>query len=347
MTETETETRPGPSPTTRPTERRRTPAGRRALRSTLRELPLLPPLVVVLAGFALFAPNFVTATNVQNVLVAASVIVVPGLAMTLCITMGEFDLSIGATVALTGAVTCTMIRDGHGTATALVAGLVVGALVGLGNGLVVSKLGVTPFIATLASMVIVRGLARVYTDSRDVIVSDSVLKYVAAGRPLGVPFPIVLAVVLTLVFAYVTYRTRFGRWVAAVGSNRDAAVLSGLPVDRVRTAVYTLIGLTGAVWGITISAQLQKGSGNLGLGFELDAIAIVVIGGTSLLGGRASIVGTVLGALLVEVIHNGLNLLNVPPAFQQISVGLLLVAALAVQAVRRKVPLEVIDDNKN
>lgn len=318
-----------------------------AVRSIFSALPLLPPLILVFAFFAIFAPNFVTGTNLENILVAASIIVVPGLAMTLCITMGEFDLSVGATVALTGAITCMVIRDGSSTTTALVVGLLVGVAVGVANGLIVTKLGVTPFIATLATMVIVRGFARAYTDSRDVIVSDSTLKYVAAGRPLGIPFPVVLAVVAIAVTFYIAYRTRFGRWIAAIGSNRDAAQLSGLPVDRVRIAVYTLIGLTGAIWGITISAQLQKGSGNLGLGFELDAIAIVVIGGTSLLGGRASIFGTVLGALLIEVIRNGLNLMNVAPAYQRISIGLLLVAALAIQAIRRKVPLEALDDNKN
>ena len=317
------------------------------IKGTLAGLPLLPPLILVFVGFAIFAPNFLTGTNLENILVAASIIVVPGLAMTLCITMGEFDLSVGATVALTGAVTCTVIRDGSSTTTALVAGVLVGLVVGVANGLVVTKLGVTPFIATLASMVIVRGFARAYTDSRDVIVNDSTLKYLAAGRPLGIPFPVVLAVVLIALAMYVTYRTRFGRWVAAIGSNRDAAALSGLPVDRVRITVYALIGLSGAIWGATISAQLQKGSGNLGIGFELDAITIVVIGGTSLLGGRASILGTVLGALLIEVIRNGLNLLNVAPAYQRISIGLLLVAALAIQAIRRKVPLEVLDDNKN
>lgn len=316
------------------------------IRGTFSALPLLPPLILVFVAFAFTAPSFMTATNLENILVAASIIVVPGLAMTLCITMGEFDLSVGATVALTGAVTCTIIRDGSSTTAAVVAGLAVGLVVGLANGLVVTKLGVTPFIATLASMVIVRGFARAFTDSRDVIVSDDGLKYLAAGRPLGIPFPVVLATVLIVVACYVTYRTRFGRWVAAIGSNRDAAALSGLPVDRVRIAVYSLIGLAGAIWGLTISAQLQKGSGNLGLGFELDAIAIVVIGGTSLLGGRALILGTVLGALLIEVIRNGLNLLDVSPAYQRISIGLLLVAALAIQAIRRKVPLEALDDNK-
>ena len=238
------------------------------LRASMSSLPLLPPLVLVVLVFSFFAPNFLTATNLENILVAASILVIPGLAMTLCITMGEFDLSVGATVALTGAMTCMLIRDGSSSTLAIVAGLLVGAAVGVANGLIVTKLGVTPFIATLATMVIVRGFARAYTDSRDVIVNDSTLKYLAAGRPLGIPFPVLLAIVAVVIAMYVTYRTRFGRWVAAIGSNREAAALSGLPVDRVRITVYTLIGLAGGIWGLTISAQLQKGSGNLGLGLR-------------------------------------------------------------------------------
>ncbi|MFD0790244.1 ABC transporter permease [Microbacterium insulae] len=312
----------------------------------VKSAPLLIPLIVVVAALAVAAPQFVSGQNIQNIFFAASIIVIPGLAMTLCITMGEFDLSVGSTVALTGAVTCTAIVNGTPTAFAVGLGLIVGAVVGLVNGLIITKLGVTPFIATLATLVIIRGAALAYTEGRDVIVNDAVLKYLAAGRPLGIPLPILLAIVAICVMFWVTYYTRFGRWVAAIGSNRDAAGLSGLPVDRIRITVYVLLGIAGAIWGILISAQLQKGSGQLGVGFELDAITIVVIGGTSLLGGRAAILGTVLGALLIETIRNGLNLLNVPPAYQRISIGLLLVAALAIQAIRRKVPLEALDEKK-
>ncbi len=312
----------------------------------LASVPLAVPLVAVVIFLAFAAPQFTSGQNIQNILLAASLIVIPGLAMTLCITMGEFDLSVGSTVALTGAVTCTAIVSGTPTGFAVGLGLIVGAVVGLVNGLIITKLGVTPFIATLATLVIIRGIALAYTDGRDVIVSDPALKYLAAGRLLGIPVPIILAIVAIAVMFWVTYRTRFGRWVAAIGSNRDAASLSGLPVDRIRISVYVLIGIAGAIWGILISAQLQKGSGQLGVGFELDAITIVVIGGTSLLGGRANIAGTVLGALLIETIRNGLNLLNVPPAYQRISIGILLVAALAIQAIRRKVPLEALDDKK-
>ncbi|MBD8079868.1 ABC transporter permease [Cellulosimicrobium arenosum] len=331
------------------TERRTTSAPPRrtvvdVVVSALRSAPLTIPLILVAAALSFATSRFLTLGNLENVLVAASIIVIPGLAMTLCITMGEFDLSVGSTVALTGVITCTVIADGAHGLVGMLAGLVTGALVGVLNGLVITRFGVTPFIATLATMVIVRGAATALSGGRDVIVNDPTLKYMAAGRPLGIPMPIVLAVLALAVMLWVTYRTRFGRHVAAIGSNRDAAHLSGLPVDRIRLAVYVMIGVAGAIWGILISAQLQKGSGQLGLGFELDAITIVVIGGTSLLGGHAAVMGTVIGALLIETIRNGLNLLNVPPAYQRISVGLLLVAALAIQAIRRKAPVEVLDD---
>lgn len=322
------------------------------VRRSLSSAPLAIPLMMVVAGLAIAVPAFRTGGNVENILYAASILIIPGLAMTLCITMGEFDLSIGSTLTLTGAVACTLIRDGYGAPLALFAALLVGASVGFGNGLIITKLGVTPFIATLATLVIVRGIAQAYTGGKNVQVDLSdpgaeILKFFAGGRIAGlVPFPIVLAVLAILIFLWVTYRTRFGRWVAAVGSNRDAARLSGLPVDRIRITVYVLIGIAGALWGIIISAQQMRGSAILGIGYELQAITIVVIGGTSLLGGRASIIGTVLGALLIVTIQNGLNLLNVPPAFQDISVGLLLVGALAVQGIRRKVPLEVFDDKR-
>jgi ribose/xylose/arabinose/galactoside ABC-type transport system permease subunit len=190
----------------------------------------------------------------------------------------------------------------------------------------------------------VRGLSLAYTDGHDVIVRSSGLKYLVAGRPLGIPMPIVLAAAAGLLAWWAVNRTRFGRWVCAIGSNREAAHISGLPVDRVRIAVYVLVGLAGGVWGLLLSSQLQKGSGQLGAGFELDAITVVVIGGTSLLGGRATIIGTFIGALLIETIRNGLNLLDTPPAYQRISVGLLLVAALAVQGLRRQAKPEALDD---
>lgn len=303
--------------------------------AALRGLPLLLPLILVGLALALLTDNFLDRHNLENVVVAASIVAIPGLAMTLCIALGEFDLSVGSTVSLAGSVTCSWLLGGHALLISLTMGLAVGALVGLANGLIITKLRVTPFIATLATLVIVRGLSLSYTHGHDVIVNSAGLKALVASRPLGVPVPIMYAALAAALAWWTVNRTRFGRWICAIGSNREAARITGLPTDRIRIAVYTLIGLAAAVWGILISSQLQKGSGQLGVGLELDAITVAVVGGTSLAGGRASVVGTLFGALLIETIRNGLNLLNTPPAYQRISVGLLLVGALAVQGVRR------------
>jgi ribose transport system permease protein len=302
----------------------------------VRRTPLAIPLALVVLALSLTTSRFLTGTNLENVLVAAAIVAVPGLAMTLCLAMGEFDLSIGSTVSLTGVVCCSAMLDGVPVAFAMLLALAVGGGIGLVNGLVVTKLGVTPFIATLATLVIVRGVALAYTGGHDQIVSSPTLKYLVGGRPLGIPMPIVLALAAGALAWWTVNRTRFGRWVCSVGSRREAAHVSGLPVDRIRITVYVLVGLAGGLWGLFISSQLQKANGQLGLGFELDAITVVVLGGTALLGGRASVVGTLLGAVLIETIRNGLNLLNTPPAYQRISVGLLLIAALALLGLRRR-----------
>jgi ribose/xylose/arabinose/galactoside ABC-type transport system permease subunit len=307
----------------------------------LRKAPLALPLTIVIIVLGVSTNSFLTGGNLTNVAVAAAIVALPGLAMTLCLAMGEFDLSIGSTVSLAGVVCCTALGDGRPLILAIGLALAVGAAIGLTNGLVVTKLGVTPFIATLATLVIVRGLSLAYSGGHDRIVSSAGLKYLVGGRPLGIPMPIVLAALAAGAAWRTVNRTRFGRWICAIGSNREAARVSGLPVDRIRIAVYMLVGIAGAVWGLLISSQLQKGNGQLGTGFELDAITVVVIGGTALLGGRASVAGTVLGAVLIETIRNGLNLLDTPAAYQRISVGLLLIAALALRGLRRSEPAAV------
>ncbi len=298
--------------------------------------PLALPLLAIFVYLSLATTAFLTPTNLQNLAVESSIIAIPALAMMLCLAMGEFDLSVGSTVSLAGVMTCSFIVAGVPTLLAMLAGLVAGGCVGLFNGLVVTRLGVTPFIATLATLVIVRGIALVYTGGHDVIVNDPTLKYIVGGKPLGIPMPVILAVAATVMAWWVVNHTRFGRWVCAIGSNRDAAHVSGLPVARIRVAVYIIVGVAAGLWGLFLSAQLQKGSGQLGVGYELVAITVVVVGGASLTGGRASVAGTVLGAALLQTIRNGLNLLNVPPAYQRISVGVVLVVALAVIGLRAR-----------
>ncbi len=306
------------------------------LRRGLGAVPLALPLLVLVIVLAIASPAFLTPTNLENLLVQSSIVAIPSLAMMMCLVMGEFDLSVGSVVAFAGAITCTLILSGVPTLLAMGAGLAAGAGVGLFNGLVVTRLKVTPFIATMATLVIVRGLTLVYTNGHDVIVADPTLKLLVGARPLGIPMPIVLAAIAAVLAWWTLNRVRFGRWVSAIGSNRDAAGVTGLPVDRTRVLVYILVGSAAALWGLFISAQLQKGSGLLGIGFELTAITVVILGGTSLKGGRGTVAGTILGAIMLETIRNGLNLLNVPVAYQRISVGIVLVAALAVIGLRER-----------
>jgi ribose/xylose/arabinose/galactoside ABC-type transport system permease subunit len=307
-------------------------AGR--LRKGLGAAPLIVPLAVLVVFMSITSSAFLTPTNLENLLVQSSIVLIPSLAMMMCLVMGELDLSVGSVVAFAGAITCTLILSGYPTVIAMGAGLLAGAGVGLFNGLVVTRLKVTPFIATMATLVIVRGLTLVYTNGHDVIVDSPTLKLLVGARPLGIPMPIVLGAIAAVLTWWVLNRVRFGRWVSAIGSNRDAAGVTGLPVDRTRVFVYILVGTAAALWGLFISSQLQKGSGLLGIGFELTAITVVILGGTSLKGGRGTVAGTVLGALMLETIRNGLNLLNVPVAYQRISVGIVLVAALAVIGLR-------------
>ncbi len=304
------------------------------IRRGIAAVPLALPLAAIVIALSLGSSAFLTTTNLENLLVQASIVSIPSLAMMFCLAMGEFDLSVGSTVAFAGVITTSFIVAGVATPLAIGAGLMAGAGVGLFNGVVVTRLRVTPFIATLATLVIVRGLALVYTDGHDVIVSDPTLKLLVGARPLGIPMPIVLAVIVAVLAWWTLNRTRFGRRVCAIGSNREAAGVTGLPVDHIRVLVYILVGVGAAMWGLFLSAQLQKGSGQLGLGFELAVITVVIIGGTALTGGRATVMGTILGALMLETIRNGLNLLNVPPAWQRISVGVVLVAALALLGLR-------------
>ncbi|HYO42089.1 MAG TPA: ABC transporter permease [Candidatus Limnocylindrales bacterium] len=315
-----------------------TPAAGRTIvdrvRKGLGAVPLLLPLAVLVTFLSVMSSAFLTPTNIENLLVQASIIAVPSLAMMMCLVMGEFDLSVGSVVAFAGAITCTLILGGTPTILAMAAGLAAGGCVGLFNGLVVTRLKVTPFIATMATLVIVRGVTLVYTNGHDVIVADPGLKLLVGARPLGIPMPIIIAGIATALAWWVLNRVRFGRWVSAIGSNRDAAGVTGLPVIRTRVLVYVLVGVAAALWGLFISSQLQKGSGLLGIGFELSAITVVILGGTSLKGGRGTVAGTILGALMLETIRNGLNLLNVATAYQRISVGIVLVAALAITGLR-------------
>lgn len=283
---------------------------------------------------SLLTPRFFRVDNLFNVMTNAAVVAIVGLGMTLAIASGNFDLSVGSTAAFAGCVSMNLVPT-LGVPFAILAGLLTGALVGLVNGLIITELRVPAFIATLGMLEIVRGLALIYTNGRDIyLFGQTGYKVLSGGHLLGIPMPVLLAVSLAVVLMLVVTQTRFGRHILAVGNSLPAARRSGVRTSLVLWGVFAIVGATAALSGMIISAQVLTANGRLATGLELSAIAVVVVGGTALSGGRASLAGTLLGALLVAVINNGLNLLNVPIFYQELTVGVLLVLALALSVDR-------------
>jgi len=294
--------------------------------------------LVALVGLllTLLTPHFLTIDNLYNVLTNVSLVAIVGLGMTLAIASGNFDLSVGSTAALAGCISMSLIvNNDWSVPPAILVGLVSGALIGLGNGLIITELRVPAFIATLATMTILRGVALIYTNGRDIYLSGKTdYKFLSGGRLLGIPVPIVLMLALTIILILVVKQTRFGRQVLAVGSNKAAARRSGVRVSLVVWGVFAIVGVTAALYGMIISSQVLTANGRLDTGLELSAIAVVVLGGTPLSGGQINLIGTLLGSLLIETINNGLNLLNISSFYQQLTVGLLLLIALTLEVSR-------------
>ena len=286
----------------------------------------------------LLTHRFISGVNVLNVLTNASLIAIVGLGMTVAIGSGNFDLSVGATAAFSSIVSFSLVPR-LGVPLAIAAGMVTGALIGVVNGLIVAQLRVAAFIATLGTLTIIRGIALMYTQGRDIYLSGrSDYKVLSGGTILGIPMPILLTLLVAAILWVVLEYTRFGRRILAVGSNAPAAHRAGVNVNVTVVAVFAIVGITASLSGMIQSAEVLTANGRLDAGLELSAIAVSVIGGTSLLGGRANIIGTVLASVLLAIINNGLNLLNVPIFYQDVTVGSLLLIVLALQVSRKARP---------
>jgi ribose/xylose/arabinose/galactoside ABC-type transport system permease subunit len=289
-------------------------------------------VVVLVVGLVLgsLTPRFLTLDNLLNVMTNASLVAILGLGMTLAIASGNFDLSVGSTAAFAGCISFSLVPH-IGVPASILAGLVAGAVVGLINGLIITELRVSAFIATLGMLTIVRGAALIYTDGKDLyLFGQTEYKVLSGEYVLGIPTPILLVIGIAILFAFIVNQTRFGRHILAMGSNLAAAQRSGVPTSRILWGIFSIVGATAALSGMIISSQVLTANARLATGFELSAIAVVVLGGTALSGGQATMVGTLLGALLISMINNGLNLLNVPIFYQELTVGVLMLGALAI-----------------
>ncbi|WP_245712484.1 ABC transporter permease subunit [Anaerobacillus alkalilacustris] len=287
--------------------------------------------MVIIIVISIMNPSFLTFSNILNVLRQVSINALIAFGMTFVILTGGIDLSVGSTLAFSSAVTASLLASGVDPFIAVSIGLIVGTLLGAFNGLIISKGKVAPFIATLATMTIYRGLTLMYTEGRPITgLGDSTFfEMMGRGYFLGIPFPAVTMMISFTILYIILKKTTFGRRVYAVGGNEEAAILSGIKADRIKIYVYSLTGFLSALAGLILTSRLNSAQPTAGAMYELDAIAAVVLGGTSLTGGRGWIIGTLIGALIIGVLNNGLNLLGVSSFFQQVvKGGVILLAVL-------------------
>ncbi|MGG3738618.1 ABC transporter permease [Aeribacillus pallidus] len=285
---------------------------------------------------SVLSDNFLTMNNWLNILRQVSINALIAFGMTFVILTGGIDLSVGSVLALASALTAGMMASGTDPVLAMLLGVLAGLVMGALNGIIITKGRVAPFIATLATMTIFRGATLVYTDGRPITgFTDSVaFQMIGRGYFLGIPVPVLLMLVIFGLLMFVLRKTTFGRHTYAIGGNEEASRLSGLRVDRIKIWVYSLTGGLSALAGIILTSRLNSAQPTAGTAYELDAIAAVVLGGTSLSGGRGWIFGTFVGALIIGVLNNGLNLLNVSSFYQQVIKGAVIL--LAVILDRRK-----------
>jgi ribose transport system permease protein len=298
----------------------------------------LATLVVLCVAIALLTDHFLTALNVTNVLVQAAVIAVVAMGMTFVILGGGFDLSVGSTVAMTGCVAAAAMMKA-GILAGVVAGVATGAFIGLANGIAVTALKVNPFIATLGTMVIVRGAVFLFSDSQQIPIEGTLPRpflALAVDRLLGIHYLVWVPAVLLVALSWVLAKTRYGRNLYATGGNREAAYLSGIRVGRMVASTYVWCGALAGVAGVMLCARLQSGQPTAGEFYELTAIAAVVLGGAALHGGEGKLYKTVIGVFIMVVLGNGLNLLNVDSHWQRVAVGLVIIAAAAVDQLRHR-----------
>ncbi|SDJ38297.1 ABC transporter permease [Paenibacillus naphthalenovorans] len=283
-------------------------------------------LVIILS---ITSSSFLTVQNIFNILRQASISGIIAVGMTFVIIRGGIDLSVGSILAFSAVVASSFAQgDAYPLIVPVALGLLAGLLLGGINGIIISRWNVAPFIVTLGMMTAARGLTMVYTDGRPIINLNDSYNRMGGGYVAGIPIPVLIFILVILLGIFILHITKFGRHVYAAGGNEHAARLSGVNVNYVQVAVYAISGLAAGLAGILLSSRVMTGSPVLGIGYELDAIAAVVIGGTSLAGGRGTIVGTVIGVLIIGIMNNGLDLLNVSSYYQQIVKGVIIVLAV-------------------
>jgi ribose transport system permease protein len=308
---------------------------------TLLKFQSLIALFLMVVAMSFLSDKFLSIDNGWNVMRQISVNVCLSVGMTLVILSDGIDLSVGSILAFSGAVAAGLIKQGLEVPFfnlyvgftflgAALSALAVGGILGYFNGFVITRFKVPPFVATLAMLTIARGLTMLWTGGFPITGLGDTFAFIGTGWFLGIPMPVWISACIVMLAMVMVSKTRFGRHIYAVGGNEKASRLSGLNVKKIRIMVYTIAGILSAAGGLIVTSRLDSAQPNAGFGYELDSIAAVVIGGTSLSGGKGSVFGTVQGALIIGVLNNGLVLLNVSPFWQQVIKGMVILAAVII-----------------
>ncbi len=291
-------------------------------------------LLAMVIVMSFLSEHFLTLPNILNIIRQVSIMGIIAVGMTFVILSQGIDLSVGSLLAFTGAVSAGVLSGGYSIFLAVLAGLGAGAALGLFNGFMIAKANLPDFIVTLAMMSIARGLTLVYTGGRPISGFSSGFRFIGGGRIGIIPVPVIIFLVIIMLGYIVLTRTKFGRYVYAVGGNREAARLAGINTDKIKMAVYTISGILAGLSGVILTSRLNSAQPTAGSGYELDVIAMVVLGGTSLMGGKGSVQGTLVGALIIGVLNNSLNLLGVASFYQEVAKGIVILIAVLLDRLQ-------------
>ncbi len=293
-------------------------------------------LALLFIIMSIITTDFLTVDNLLNVMRQSAVLCIMAVAMTFIIITGGIDLSAGSQLAVSGVVVSGLIVAGVPIPIAILITVMIGGMIGLFMGTVISTQNIPPFIVTLAMTTILSGIAFVYTEGTPVVITDAVFREIGRGYIGPIPTAIIIMIIVAIIGHILLSHTRFGRYVYTIGDNEEAARLCGIKVKWVKTGVYAFGGAITAIAGIVLASRLSSGSPNAGTGSELDAIAAVVLGGTNLFGGEGKIAGTLMGVAIISILNNGLNLLNVSSYNQLMIKGVVILLAVWLNSIKAR-----------
>lgn len=297
------------------------------------ELTTVIALIILMAVITIINSNFLTANNLLNLLLQVTSNALIAFGMTFVILTGGIDLSVGSILALSSALTAGLLGSGMPVTLAILISLILGCILGMMNGLLISYGKLAPFIVTLATMTIFRGATLVYKNGNPITkgLSDTFLfQFLGQGYIVGIPFPVIIMFIVFIVLYVLLHKTAFGKSVYAIGGNEKAAYISGVKLNKVKIIIYSISGIMASISGLIITSRLSSAQPTAGASYEMDAIAAVVLGGTSLSGGKGRILGTLIGALIIGVLNNGLNIIGVSAFWQQVVKGVVILIAVLI-----------------